>query len=140
MEIANELRRADLLLTTKTHYRRGSQLVRIAESSGIPVYVLRKNTMHHVQDFLRAVAKEHGVEGGYADQPGPGEDSRSALGWAMQEAEEAAQRVLSGESSVQLNPQRAYVRRLQHLLAQRFSLASTSRGRDPERAVQFYSR
>ena len=140
VEIANELRRADLLLTTKTHYRRGSQLVRIAESSGIPVYVLRKNTMHHVQDFLRAVAKEHGVEGGYADQPGPGEDSRSALGWAMQEAEEAAQRVLSGESSVQLNPQRAYVRRLQHLLAQRFSLASTSRGRDPERAVQFYSR
>ena len=56
----------------------------------------------------------------------------------MTEAEDAAQRVMGGEFSVQLNPQRAYVRRLQHLLAQRFNLASTSRGREPERSVLFY--
>jgi predicted RNA-binding protein Jag len=56
----------------------------------------------------------------------------------MKEAEEAAQRVLSGESVVQLSPQRAYVRRLQHLLAERFKLASVSRGREPERSVTFY--
>jgi predicted RNA-binding protein Jag len=56
----------------------------------------------------------------------------------MQEAEEAAQRVLGGEFSVQLRPQRPYVRRLQHILAQRFSLASTSKGREPERGVLIY--
>jgi stage III sporulation protein SpoIIIAA len=61
VQIVNELRRADLVLTTKTHYRRGSQLVRIAESSGTPVCVLRKNTMPQLQEFLQTVIKEwHG--------------------------------------------------------------------------------
>ena len=137
LEIVNELRRATLVLTTKTHYRRGSQLVRVAESSGIPVYVLRKNTMPQVLDFMRTLAKERGLTVSRAAHREP-EDNKASLDEAMNEAEQAAQRVLGGEFSVQLNPQRAYVRRLQHLLAQRFNLASTSRGREPERSVLFY--
>ena len=136
--VVNELRRASLVLTTKTHYRRGAQLVRSAESTGTPVYVLRKNTMAQVLDFLRTLAREQGlpVRGGGRSR----EDSASkeTLDQAMVEAEEAAQRVLAGEFSIQLSPQRAYVRRLQHLLAQRFNLASTSRGREPERSVLIY--
>ena len=136
--IVNELRRASLVLTTKTHYRRGAQLVRSAEATGTPVYVLRKNTMPQVVDFLRMLAKEQGIpaRGGGRGREDAG--SRETLEQAMLEAEDAAQRVLGGEFSVQLNPQRAYVRRLQHLLAQRFNLASTSRGREPERSVLFY--
>ena len=138
VNIVNELRRASLVLTTKTHYRRGAQLVRSAESTGTPVYVLRKNTMPQVMDFLRTLAREQGIlvkGGGRQREDGA---SKEVLDQAMMEAEEAAQRVLGGEFSVQLNPQRAYVRRLQHLLAQRFNLASTSRGRDPERSVLIY--
>jgi stage III sporulation protein SpoIIIAA len=140
INVVNELRRATLLLTTKTHYRRGAQLVRIAESSGTPVYVLRKNTVPQLMDFLRTVARERGLDVGrprQSEMENPGE-SKATLEQAMQEAEEAAQRVLSGEFSVQLRPQRPYVRRLQHLLAQKFSLASTSKGREPDRGVLFY--
>ena len=135
--IVNELRRASLVLTTKTHYRRGAQLVRSAESTGTPVYVLRKNTLPQISDFLRMLAREQGVpvRGGRSRDDGA---SKETLDQALMEAEEASQRVLSGEFSVQLNPQRAYVRRLQHLLAERFSLASTSRGREPERSVLIY--
>ena len=136
VQVANELRRADVVLTTKTHYRRGSQLVRTAESTGTPVYVLRKNTMPQVQEFLHTISKEwrdHGIGSG-----GPGEDYKATLEQAMEEAEDAAQRVLSGEFSIQLAPQRSYVRRLQHMLGQRYNLASTSKGREPARAVLFY--
>jgi stage III sporulation protein SpoIIIAA len=137
--ITNQLREATVVLTTKTHYRRGSNLVRIAEASGTPVVVLRKNTQPQVQDFLRTVARERGVEVRAAPPSDEEEmDLSGVMGSAMQEAEEAAQRVLAGEFSVQLMPQSSYVRRLQHLLAERFSLASTSRGREPERAVLFY--
>ena len=136
VQALNELRRADVVLTTKTHYRRGSQLVRTAESTGTPVYVLRKNTMPQVHDFLRAIAKESGQEG--KAPPPSDEDYKEVLEQAMQEAEEAAQRVLSGESSIKLTPQRSYVRRLQHMLGQRYNVASTSRGREPSRAVMFY--
>ena len=102
------------------------------------MYVLRKNTLPQINDFLRMLAKEQGVPlrgNGRSREDGA---SRETLDQALMEAEEAAQRVLGGEFSVQLNPQRAYVRRLQHLLAERFSLASTSRGREPERSVLIY--
>ena len=57
----------------------------------------------------------------------------------MQEAEEAANRVLSGEEmTVKLSPQRSHIRRLQHMLGQRYNVASTSQGREPDRAVMFY--
>ena len=139
IEVAKELRRATLVLTTKNHYRRGAQLVRVAESTGTPVYVLRKNTMNQVMDFLRTLAREQGmdVRPSRRSEPG-GEESTSNIDQAMEEAESAAQRVAGGEFSVQLSPQRAYVRRLQHMLAERFSLASTSRGREPERSVLIY--
>ena len=151
VQIVNELSRADLVLTTKTHYRRGSQLVRIAESSGTPVCVLRKNTMPQLQEFLGTVIKEwHGGGGGNGvgmmpdlgnDDDGPpftGGNSSPAMEKAMDEAEDAANRVLSGEQTVHLTPQRSYIRRLQHLLGQRYNVASVSQGREPERSVLFY--
>ncbi len=148
LQIVNELRRADLVLTTKTHYRRGSQLVRIAESSGTPVCVLRKNTMPQLQDFLDTVIKEWHGGGGNGmlsdlgnDEEGPpftGQNGSPIMEKAMDEAEDAANRVLSGEQTVHLAPQRSYIRRLQHLLGQRYNVASVSQGREPERAVLFY--
>ncbi|PKB67622.1 MAG: AAA family ATPase [SAR202 cluster bacterium Io17-Chloro-G4] len=140
VQVANELRRADVVLTTKTHYRRGSQLVRLAESTGKPVYVLRKNTMPQVEDFLRSISKDLGGGGGRFDQRPERDEgaSQEVMEEAMQEAEEAANRVLGGEDQVVLSPQRSYVRRLQHLLGQRYNVHSTSRGRDPSRAVMFY--
>ncbi len=148
LQIVNELRRADLVLTTKTHYRRGSQLVRIAESSGTPVCVLRKNTMPQLQEFLGTVIKEWHVGGGNGlpanlgnDDDGPpftGQNGSPTMEKAMDEAEDAANRVLSGEQTIHLSPQRSYIRRLQHLLGQRYNVASVSQGREPERAVLFY--
>ncbi len=141
-EIVGELRRASLLLTTKNHYRRGSQLVRIAESNNVPVYVLRKNTVPQVSEFLTSLAREQGVDLPLPDgrSSGKGRDEADAdtVAAARAEVEAAARRVMSGEFSVQLEPQRPYIRRLQHMLAEQFNLASTSRGRDPQRGVLVY--
>ena len=92
--------------------------------------------MPQVQDFLRAVGKEWGLgDGRLQDEE---DEPQEVLEQAMGEAEEAANRVLSGENSVKLMPQRPYVRRLQHLLGHRYNVATASRGRDPERSVMFY--
>ena len=139
VEVVNELRRADAVLTTKTHYRRGSHLVRTAEASGTPVYVMRKNTMPQVQDFLRSISKDRGEQGGEGWPSYQSEEGfQGVMEQALQEAEEAVQRVLGGESSIKLTPQKPYVRRLQHILGQRYNVSSISHGRDPARAVMFY--
>ena len=142
-EIVSELRRSNVLLTTKNHYRRSSQLVRAAESNSIPVYVLRKNTAPQIGEFINTLAREQGIElppqQGAGRHKGDGDDrDDAAIADARAEVEDAARRVLSGEFSVQLEPQRPYIRRLQHLLAEQFNLASTSRGRDPQRGVLIY--
>ena len=124
VNVVSELRSADMVLTTKTLYRRGSQLVRAAENTGKPVYVLRKNTSPQVEQFLRTVSRE--------------QDGGTMVDEALHEAQEAAESVLNGTKSIELVPQRAYIRRLQHLLAERYSVASLSTGRDPERHVTFY--
>ena len=124
VDVVNELRVADVVLTTKTHYRRGSQLVRMAEKTGKPIYVLRKNTLPQVEQFLKTMVREH--------------DDGAPLDRALHEAQEGAQRVLNGAKSAELSPQRSYVRRLQHLLAERYQVASVSSGRDPNRRVTLY--
>ena len=124
VNVVNELRIADVVLTTKTHYRRGSRVVKTAEETSKPVYVLRKNTAPHVQQFLRARGGVNGLD--------PKADE------ALQEAHDAAQRVMEGEEeSVTLLPQAAYIRRLQHILAAKYSVTSRSAGREPQRHVTF---
>ena len=137
-QIVNELRRADLVLTTKTHYRRGSQLVRIAEANGKPVFVLRKNSLPQLQDFLRSVVGQWTRNGARAAPEREDRPQGPNIERAMEEAEEAANRVLGGEMTVKLAPQRSHIRRLQHMLGQRYNVASVSQGREPDRAVMFY--
>ena len=54
----------------------------------------------------------------------------------MQEAEEAINQVINREKAIELAPQNAYIRRLQHELAQRYNLTSESYGREPHRRVR----
>ena len=124
VDVVNDLRGADVVLTTKTHYRRGSQLVRAAEKIGKPIYVLRKNTQPQVGQFLKTMAGQY--------------EDGTALDGALHEAHEAAKRVVEGARTVELSPQRAYIRRLQHILAERYEVASLSSGREPARRVTYY--
>ena len=54
---------------------------------------------------------------------------------AMAEAEASVRKVLGGENRIELAPQSAFVRRLQHGLATKYNVGSASVGTDPERRV-----
>jgi hypothetical protein len=117
---------ADVVLTTKTHYRRKSEALRSAEQAGKPIYVLRHNSRGQVEQFVRSLSS--------TDDQG----FRHAVSDGLEEAEEAATKVVDGAASVELEPQSAYIRRLQHQLAERYNLASASTGREPYRRVIIY--
>ena len=124
VEVVRELKDADMLLTTKTQYKRQPQVLQEAEQRGRPVYVLRKNSLPQIEQFLRTLSGSEAQ----VESPTP----------ALQEAEEAVGRVLAGADAVDLNPQNAYVRRLQHLIAQRHHVSTASRGNGPNRRVTIY--
>jgi predicted RNA-binding protein Jag len=56
----------------------------------------------------------------------------------LREAEEAIGMVIHNVEPVELSPQNAYIRRLQHQMAERANLISRSRGREPYRRVRLY--
>jgi predicted RNA-binding protein Jag len=55
---------------------------------------------------------------------------------ALREAEEAIERVLETGEAIELMPQNAYIRRLQHELASEYRLTSASIGTEPRRRVR----
>jgi hypothetical protein len=99
--------------------------VREAEERGVPIYVVKSNTVYQLEQVLLAMQRER------AGDP---------VAAALREAEEAIGQVLQSEQPVDLTPQNAYIRRLQHLLAQRYNLASQSLGREPQRYVRILPR
>jgi hypothetical protein len=56
IELVDALEGADLLLTTRTHYRRKPQRIRDAETMRIPVYVLRSNDMSQLRQCLHTIS------------------------------------------------------------------------------------
>ena len=58
VELVADLGKADMLLTTKNYYRRSTQALQLAEKRGKPVYVLRKNTLAQIQQFVQALMRK----------------------------------------------------------------------------------
>jgi stage III sporulation protein SpoIIIAA len=119
--IVEQLGDADALITMRSYYRRKPQILRDAEDRGIPIYVIRSNTVSQMEQSLLSMRSERGQD---------------PVVSALEEAEEAIDQVMRGQQAADLSPQNAYVRRLQHLLAQRYNLTSRSLGQEPERRVR----
>ncbi|MBI4498592.1 MAG: AAA family ATPase [Chloroflexi bacterium] len=126
--IQDRLEGTDALITLKNYYRRKPQALRDAEARGVPLYVLKNHTLPQIEQALLNVWE---AAGGSAR----GSDGLSA---AMREAEDAIQQVMSGHEIAALSPQNAYIRRLQHQMAQRYNLTSRSSGREPNRRVMIF--
>jgi hypothetical protein len=125
IELVDDVHRAEALITLKSFYRKRPQPVAEAERMGVPVYVLRANTVVQMESSL-------------ADMFALTSDETDGFSAAMREAQEAIRRVLLGARSVELSPQVASIRRYQHEMARQFNLISHSRGRDPQRRVRIF--
>jgi stage III sporulation protein SpoIIIAA len=130
INMAASLNDAELMVTSKSYYRRKPQKIRDAEAANLPIYVLRKHTPAQLKQMLATVHPA-----GASVKSSRGTD---ALEHALREAEEAAGQVMKNSNDIELSPQSAYIRRLQHLIAERSQLSSSSSGKDPNRRVRIY--
>ncbi|HSK52145.1 MAG TPA: R3H domain-containing nucleic acid-binding protein, partial [Clostridia bacterium] len=120
--IAREVDEADVVMTLRNEYKQKTPLLREAEERALPIYVLKSNTIPQMQSSLTSIFSLE-------------IDPREA---ALRETEEAIDIVLNSSEAVELSPQNAYIRRLQHQMAERANLVSRSRGREPFRRVRLY--
>jgi stage III sporulation protein SpoIIIAA len=125
--VVNEPEEAEVLVTLRSYYRSRQRPVIDAENRGMPIYVLRANTVNQMQHFLSdlynlstTAQEERGVDP------------------AMQSTQAAIDAVLNGERFVELPPATAYIRRLQHQMARQANLTSHSYGKEPYRRVRIF--
>jgi stage III sporulation protein SpoIIIAA len=118
---------ADVLVTLRSYYRDRQQAVMQAEQRGVPIFVLRANTVSQMEQFLSDLFNLSEVV------PASGE-----LDYVKVQAQAAIAAVLNGERWVDLPPGPSTVRRLQHELARDAELISHSYGKEPRRHVRIF--
>ncbi|NJC98989.1 MAG: AAA family ATPase [Anaerolineales bacterium] len=124
--IVRDASEADALVTLRTYYRNRQQTVIEAEQRGMPIYVLRANTVAQVEQFLGDL---------YNLSAAPLRDNMEDI---RNETQQAIAAVLNGERWVDLPPGPSLVRRLQHEMARNAELVSHSYGKEPRRHVRIF--
>ena len=124
--IVRSVSEADVLLTLRSHYRNRPQVVLEAENRGMPIYVLRSNTITQIE---RALAEVFNLTV---------ESYNGGMDHITRQTRTAIESVLNGQNGVDLPPANAAIRRLQHKMARQERLVSHSYGKDPHRHVRIF--
>ncbi len=119
---------ANALVTLKTYYRDRQPTIVDAEHRGLPIYVLRANTVSQMEQFLSDLFNLSSQD----------QFVSSDLSDVKSQTQQAIAAVLNGERWVDLPPGPALVRRLQHEMARNAELVSHSYGKEPRRHVRIF--
>jgi hypothetical protein len=114
-------------VTLKPYYRRHQSIISDAEERGLPIYVLRSNTVGQMENFLSDLFN--------LSTPAAEEETDNEV---LAETQQAITAVLNGTNSVDLPPASAYMRRIQHDMARKANLISHSYGKEPRRRVRIF--
>jgi predicted RNA-binding protein Jag len=109
------------VLTLKAHEKRQPRTLTDLEEQGLETSVIRSNTVSQMKLFLQ---QAFGIE-----------NKQNEEEEALHEVTQAVDRVMSYGKPVELSPQSAHIRRLQHQLVEQHGLGSESRGEVPWRRV-----
>jgi stage III sporulation protein SpoIIIAA len=117
--ITKDANEANVVIALKAHFRREPVKLREA-SKNTPTYIVKSNTYTQIASSVREMFNL--------------KDSDEDM--ALREAEEAIERVIEDGEPQELMPQTSYMRRLQHIMAQKANLASVSIGTEPYRRLR----
>ena len=125
--IVRDIIQANALITLKSYYRKRQKPIVTAEELGIPIYVLRSNSIGQMEQVLIELFN-------IAESTGHAVD----LEEINLQTQSAIDAVRNGQHWVDLPPASARVRRIQHDLVREADLISHSYGKDPNRYVRVF--
>jgi stage III sporulation protein SpoIIIAA len=126
--IVKDVSDANALVTLKTYYRDRQPTIVDAEHRGMPIYVLRANTVSQMEQFLSDLFNLSSQD----------QVVSSEMSDVKVQTQQAIAAVLNGERWVDLPPGPSLVRRLQHEMARNAELVSHSYGKEPRRHVRIF--
>ena len=127
---------ADSLITLRSYYRDHQATIVEAEQRGMPIYVLRANTVSQIEQFLADMFNLSGTEAGVRAEAQRG--FGSADDGVRNQMQAAIAAVLNGERYIDMPPAGPAIRRIQHEMARDAELVSHSYGKEPRRHVRIF--
>ena len=128
VDIVNDVRESDAVITMRSYYRRKPTAIREAEERSLPIYVVKSNTAYQLEQVL--------LQFGGGPDGSPRTPRRDPMVDVFRETEDAIAKVMQEGRPIELPPANSYVRRVQHQLATRYNLDSKSSGKEPQRRVR----
>jgi len=124
---------ADAIVALRSYARAGAKIFSLAEARQVPVYVVKSNNVPQIQKALREALHLETESIGSIEWESDIADETEV---ALEEARQAIVKVMDRLEPLELAPRRAYIRRLQHQLVERFNLTSRSVGDEPTRRLR----
>jgi len=126
--VVRSIDEANALITLRSYYRDHQATIVEAEQRGMPIYVLRANSVSQIEQFLTDLFNLPGE----INLPNGGGDI------VRNETQAAIAAVLNGERYVDMPPAGSAIRRIQHEMARAAELVSHSYGKEPRRHVRIF--
>lgn len=139
-----DMENADIALTLKSQEKKKPLRLREIQKNGMPVHVIKSNTITQIENFLKGIFPD-ALSGGGKMISESGSSSRTATkpfsedeSKAEKEAEKAMIEVFKTGLAFELPPQNAHFRRVQHSMLNREGITTESRGHGTSRRVVAY--
>lgn len=132
-DVVKTTEEADAILALRSYARAGAKIYSLAEAKQIPVYVVKSNNMPQIQKALREALHLDTEIFSLSESNNTIVDETEI---ALEEARQAVTMVMDRLEAIELAPRKAYIRRLQHQLVERFNLNSRSIGDEPMRRLR----
>ena len=132
--VVRTVEEADALITLRSYYRDHQATIVEAEQRGMPIYVLRANSVSQIDQFVADLFNLQSPAGqtqAASYETAPSDEVRSQM-------QAAISAVLNGERYVDMPPAGPTIRRIQHEMARDAELVSHSYGKEPRRYVRIF--
>lgn len=130
-EITRNIDEADVVIAHKSYSKGGAKILTVAKEYRLPIHFVKTNTMPQIQ---KAIKDSFGIK----EKPGDahGMACFDETEEALKEAENAVYKIMNGAGSIELEPRKAHIRKLQHEIIEQHNLTSVSIGEDPQRRLK----
>lgn len=135
VEITRNIDEADVVIAHNSFSKGGAKILNVAKDYHLPIHFVKSNTMPQIQ---KAIKDSFGLKEKPGDSYGMAcfDETEDAL----KEVQSAVYKILNGSDSIELEPRKSHIRKLQHEIIDQYCLTSISVGEDPERYLKIMSK
>ncbi len=135
--VSRTIDEANVIFALKNYAKPGAKILELAKKHKIPLYIVKNNSIEGIQKVLKDLFPDL-VSSFVLEEEELGRKSQHDKQSALEEVRTAVDLVMDTDKVMDLAPQNAVIRKLQHELIEEYKLDSLSIGQEPNRRIRIF--